>query len=557
MNDFKKTWDSHLQQQQEIPIDLIASIKEDFINQFLDKHRSKDKDKYYHHIELPLYLDANENMTHFNAFINIGGKVKPNGKPDNSNTAPFKIDFHNTDVITDPLVKYEYKEGVDYDSQNTPPHTFPNVSLKCENIGILLKWPKQDDSGEDHEAMLNLYLDFRCRVDFIKNENRTSLKFIPTLVQIGATESIPGDTKVQDLIIVLVNYIMKDQGPKFIREIEIPVIEMSKYKFLPNYIKIENDLLSVYMNRDVASIQSLADEMQTHQKAFLGLVDQDLNEEKDIVKLIYGTKVSKEFIKCNSDDDKLAVLEHSEIRSFDEIFPKAQSYLANFKRTGNKSYLSAARNGQNIGIAVVEDFLDTIVRDSLPGSKESSTRTKSALDLIKGRIRTWVRLFNSDIEIAANGTLTGATQIDIGAMLEYKLREYYRCSTGWSKWKQIGLRVKGRPEMSVKVIRSNKGVGVDMDIDIRKLEVSTGLGRLIDALVNALFQVFLYVVNGILDVLEAILSFIIFPVEFELSQQRTKIKLSNVHQWRYNRTDTVLRENEKRYLSFLIEANAV
>ncbi|MFK8060037.1 MAG: hypothetical protein AB8B78_08105 [Polaribacter sp.] len=559
MSDFKTTWDSDLDKQKEIPVDLIASIKEEFINQFLEKHRSKDKIKYYHKIELPLYLNDNNEMKYFNSFINIGGKVKENGKPDNSNPVPFKIDFKNNNVITNPLVEYNFKEGLDYDNQNTPPSIFPNISLRCENIGILLKWPKQDGSGDEHKAMLNLYLDFKCKVDFIKNENRTSLKFLPTLVKVGASEDIPGDPIVQDLIIVLVNYIMKEQGPKFIREIEIPVIEMSKYKFLPNLIKIDDDLLSIYMNRDFESIQALTDDIDSHQKTFLKLIDEELSEETSIVKLMFGEKVNDDVLKCANDDEKLIILEKSEIKSFDEIFPKTKTFLNHFSKKDltKKSFENSTKTNQNIGIAIVEDFLDTIVRDSMPGSKEKSTKTKKALDSIKGRIRTWVRLFNSDIEVSSDGKLKGSTQVDVGAMLEYKLREYYRCSTGWSKWKKVGLRVKGRPELSVKVIKSRKGVGIDMNVDLRDLELSTGLGKLIDALVNLLFKLFVYIINGILDILEAVLSFIVFPIEFELSQQKTKIKLSNIHQWRYNRNDLILRDNQKRYLSFLIKADAI
>ena len=558
MNNFQATWDAHLKEQVETPIDLIASISEDFINSFLTTHRKKDKNKYYHKIELPLYLDDNGNMTFFKSFINIGGKVKEDGRPDNTDAKPFVIDFANKNQLGNPFVKYEYVEGIDFNNENIPPPTFPNLSLKCENIGILLEWPKQNGSGENHTAMLNLFIDFNCKVDFIKEGNRTSLKFIPTLVQVGSSTYNPNGDIVQDLIIVLVNYIMKEQGPKFVREFEIPVVEMNKYEFLPNLIKIDNDLLSVYMNRDVDSIHSLVEEVESSQDTFLKLVDKDLSEEKNLVKLMYGEEVNKAMLNSNDDNEKIALIEKSKMKSFKEIFPVANTFLEVYeKKVDFKNFIADKKENQNIGVAVVEDFLDTILRDSIPGSKEKSTKTKSALDVIKGRIRTWVRLFNSDIEINTDGRLKGTTQVDIGAMLEYKLKEYYRCSTGWSSWKKIGLRVKGKPALSVKVKNSRKGVGINVDVDIKNLSLSTGLGRLIDALVNALFKLFLWVIDGILKILSTILSFIIFPVEFELSQQKTKIKLSNFHQWRYNRSDLILRDNEKRYLSFLVKGTAI
>jgi len=558
MNKFKDSWDAYLNTQKNVPVDLIGSISDTFIQDFLNIHRVKDGDKYFQNIDLPMYTDISGQLIKLTANINVGGKLKNDGTPDNSETFPFIIDFNPTSTLEKKYLKYKFKEGIDFNSKDSAPDNFPDIILKNDLISAQLIYPKQDQPGEYHKVNFDLQLLLKCKVDFVKENNRTSLKFIPTYVEVGIGESLDQElqNETRDLLVAIINYLIKDQAPKLIREFELPVFEIEKHSFIPNFITIKDSTLSIYLNRNNNEIKAIENKVSNYQETYLDIIDSELNSD-NIIESLFGNEIFEKFQKAGTDDEKAKILEESKLKPIQEIIPNACSFL-DLLRDKNK-LTSPGKNeisNQNIALAVVEDFLDTLLKDTLPGRKEKSTKELKALDLIKGRIRTWLKIFDSDINIEDNGTLSGSAKVDVGAMLEYKLKEFYKCSTGWSNWKGIGLRVYGRPELSAKVKESNRGVGIYLDVDLMGLNLQTGLGRLIDALINVLFKLFLAIINGLLDILSSVLSFIIFPVKFELDQQSTTINFSNFVQWRYTRPSSELRPNEERYLSFLVTGKA-
>ena len=119
------------------------------------------------------------------------------------------------------------------------------------------------------------------------------------------------------------------------------------------------------------------------------------------------------------------------------------------------------------------------------------------------------------------------------AGLNYAYREYHRCSKSWSKWKRAGVGINGRPQLKIKTLKS-PGLSLLASFNLSKLKLYTGVA-LLDKLLRPLSKLFFKGIEGVLNILALMLSFVVIPAKFSSKSMNTALSVSSVETKKYTR----------------------
>lgn len=460
-NTYKNHWNTLLAKPGTQAIDVITSMKEVTINEFLKSHFNYDNKHYTLPIERT--FDANGKPRTFWLTVTIEDPVVIGFPPFQQNKVSALFDTMTSPKWTEleePPVVHRVPQASD---------PVPNIRIGCPKLSLLIEWEKLDGSGkwdlkiEEIEAIAMGFLEVIPKMEgsAIKIHptkvffDKADTKFLTTITK-ALKDANPAliasmDEKFRDLIVILLNVVATQATPNFIREIPIPTATIKDKNITLSYLNLENDMLTIGATLDASYLrndsQMLYNRTLQHfnviieedieeaggMEAFFDSNQKLLSEEKVDMKLPRTTALIKRLESLNS-------VSTSKPETIDEA-------------------LLGTKVPEGMAIGINEYFLDTLASASLPDPTSECTDWKKFWG-VKGRACWWSRITNADTTItdtAGGFKLAGSVVIDVGGALDGCVKKFWDCSWKWA-CERFGLALRDRPEVAVELKDDGKGI---------------------------------------------------------------------------------------------------
>lgn len=558
MTDYAQLWN------RQIPVatkaSVIAGITQEGVNNYLEAHRRFDGQRY---IVTREFKDGA--ATKFSLTLIVGGdKVAHNAGTAKPLTVAFpSAALPRPESPFQAVYDYSPDHGVyAYDQLAEP---LPNVVVSARDIALYTSWPKVGGGSWSHEQK-GIDFDLDAKLDLVEDSERFSLRLTPVRLRISqasqqalsegvlktlgqdAKSGVPADPdqKISDLFMALIELAASAVGPNLVRNIQIPVIEFGKFKAFPSAMALSDGVATVSAVVDTADHAALARaEMASLERGVQDAFLQDVAARGGLEALAYSDEILKAASELDASDriDFLMskpTLSEAEIearlthvRAFaDATLLRVQTEIAREQTPALRtSAVLGKAAGEALAVAVSEDLLNRLVAD-IGGTYRSGFIDRLTLVLVRGRLGYELRLGKPNITIT--NQLTGSVHVDVFAGLYYQLKEIVRCSWRWGREHRVGLGVKGAPEVTLRTVRSN-GLSVAASVNLGDLKLQTGLGSVLDKLLNVLAGLFFKAVELVLNVILKFLQFVVVPAQFAVPDQNTAIRLSRFDTSQYVR----------------------
>ncbi len=534
---FPTLWNKILSVQGTQNVDLIASLSEDGINNFLTQHHSIDSRLYT--IQYKKKLNTQTDVREFTITLDI--------------SSPIQVQFP---PYKDPNIAREFRDTSKWyaiDNGNKGPEltaleTEANkIQVYCNEVNISIEWPKLhpvQGSSPNWKFTLKPLQVFAEAYAVLKNDgSEYFITVIPTTFRFDAPttfaefkKSIKSlkaisrpeiqaldecQEKFTDLLVIAFNFLATQQAPKLVQNIKIPAISVKDKPIYPTLLNISDNCLTIGAGIDKNKVENIASNL--FEKEFSRLsanMQEDIDAAGGLLKL-----VSKNPDEANSFEE----IEIKNKKEIDALFKKTNNYLESLQarmESANHRPISKIRSRDVVkdafGVGVNEYLLYTVLNAVMPTSRNQCS---DWLDLALGRGRAcyWMRFYGLNVSVNQNASITGSVQIDVGGGLEACIRKFWDCSWKWA-CSSIGLSVRGTPEINIKLLSNANGVSILPSISGR-LFLDAGLPWPFDKVLAAFTSIIFSFVEAGINIILAGISFVILYPTITLPQQITKIKL--------------------------------
>ncbi|MGJ3257723.1 MAG: hypothetical protein ACFE0K_15525 [Alcanivorax sp.] len=549
--------------------DAVFSISQDSINNLLSAHRLHDAGLYYRKEELRNTISK---QPFFSMEVLVGAKKDTpirKAKPLVLKLYDSKQDV--TQALSGNRLVYTY--AAKSEARAIGINLDPNVVIGASDINFYLEWPNSSGGAwkehiKDVAFTLEAYLDIE-QIDGSAEGDaaevaQAALKIVPISLFVGQEdfarvyqaieEKMLDDGgnaltagRVSDLIVSLFAFAATKIGPDLIQTIHLPMAQVSGHDVYPSFMKIKDATVSIGAHlrpseeklNELATIKGQIDHYQW-------LLEQDVAAAGGWDKLLY---TDESLIAYH---DTPAHLRHAATKKLEmrseadiEFFLRASNAFSKqliadiesrnelrIAGTPVKQSLSVSKVKDGLAVAINEYFFDQVVADFGNANDADRTKTLRVLDSIKGYLNYRYSVGIPDIKVS--NKISGSVATDAWAGLTYAYREYHRCSTSWSSWKNIGVGIKGKPKLSLKTI-SSSGVSFLAKFNFGSLRLYTGQ-KVVDALLKPLSKLFIKPFELFLNALSVLLSFVVLPAKFSPKNMNTALSISRVSMSNYKRS---------------------
>ena len=460
-NTYKEHWNTLLSKPGTQAIDVIASMKEVTVNEFLKSHFKYDNKHYTLPVERT--FDANGKPLTFRLTVTIEEPLVIGFPPFQQNKVSALFDTMTSAKWTEleePPVVHRVPQASD---------PVPNIHIGCPKLSLLLEWEKLDGSGkwdlkiEKIEAIAEGFLEVipkpegsaikihPTKVFFDKADTNFSTKITKALEAADPALIASTDEKLRDLIVILLNVAATQAIPNFIREIPIPTATIKDKNITLSYLNLENNMLTFGATLDASSLRN--DSQMLYNRTlqhFNVIIGEDIAEAGGMEaffdsnqKLLSEKEVDKKLPRTTALIKRLESL-NSVSTSKPETIEKA---------------LLGTKVPEGLAIGINEYFLDTLANVSLPDPTSECTDWKAFWG-VRGRVCWWSRITNADITItdtAGGFQLAGGVAVDVGGALDGCVKKFWDCSWKWA-CERYGLALRDRPEVAVEIKDDGKGI---------------------------------------------------------------------------------------------------
>ena len=540
--------------------DFIASVSEEFINSFLEEHHKEDRDKY--------------RLVFKRTFTGRAGTPRKFTVSIDA-TKPLQIYLPPDASLPDPAgpwndVPQPYRP--DQSSQLSQPNLRARAEFELE-----LKWPKLDGSGEWAWKPGALTVDIEAFAELQHHTEEDEERFVvalrPTRIAVEeattflavAMRQLHGtagkeelalmeidEQAFKDLLVIALNIVATEYAPSLAAAIELPTPVIGKRTLFPTFLALTDDAISFGVSLDRAAlVEENSGRIERSMAALESAVEADIAAAGGFERLVVKSY----------DPDKPQEMEIYSPEEIDRRMKATQAFFAALEieleaLSGSKppSPPPSARGrwvSDAMGVGFTEYLFDVIVADALPGQKSECSRWRR-LGPIRGRSCTWARIWNPNVVVNPDASVSGSSFVDFGAKLEGCIKKFWDCSWKWS-CSDIGVSIKGTPGLNFALADSSGGVAFRARI-IGELKVDFDLPWPFDKILNAFFNLFVKFVRALLNLYLALVSFQVVPGTISLPEQKTKVKLRNPTAFYLARTPTVPVEARNRILGFSVEA---
>jgi hypothetical protein len=512
-------WKTVLNKNKTADVEVVATVTEDAVNEFLKEHFKYDASLYTYSVSKVFTVQGVDRT--FKASITAKA-------PLSITFSPFASSGHQQEIYEKPgswnhvptsrnasLLKSARQLGVRID---TPP---ANVRVSCADLRFHLEWPKLDNSpppwsfdpspfsivadasvsltNEDDHAGNYFYITF----DLIQ------VKFTPTAVLPGVSQEF------NDLLTVALNVVGLEYAPRLTQTLKVPVPVISKIPIIPNVLDVSNRVATIGVTVDhLAIMRNNRQKLQSTVSAYESLLARDVENAGGIEKLIF---------RQESPVGKLQYASRKEIQA---SLPLSQAFLAELKARGKISRQATGRflNAtvpDGIGIGVNEYLLTRIANNALPEPIDKNTPEVN-LGLVKGWIEYWVDLTQATVTISGT-TVSGSLSINVGGAIWGCVFDPVAFPPKWA-CSDLSLSLDGRPAVSLTLVAGN-GVAFSAKITTPP-SVDTDAPWPFSVVLKALVET---IVDGLIVVINALLAnveFDVVPPKLTIPNQKTEIQLS-------------------------------
>jgi|GEM_PF-4493772 hypothetical protein len=542
--DYPGIWNSILGQPGTQNVDVIASLNEDGINNYLQAHFTIDN-RVYHRV-IKKVFNTQTDSREFTVSLDIG--------------APLQIQFP---PFRDQAIAREYTNKQSWYKLESD-HDGPEISalmddtnkiqVYCNSINITLTWPKLHPAAGDTSPWsitLKTLKVFAEAFAILKNDqDGYFVSLIPTIVKVdvanplqltkdmfkidraltAAEQQLLDDCqqKFTDLFVIAADIIATEQAPKLVRNLRIPVPTIKDRPILPSLLNISQNCLTVGAGIDKPKAQkALQAAFDKHAARLQANMEADIEKAGGLLKLVSNN----ETVPSRFEDLKLKSPEEV-IRSFtgtQEFLRTFADRVAVSAPAANIRSASVVDNAYAIGIN--QYFFQTIVSSIIPAPKNDCSGWLD-LKVVRGRACYWVKFDDPTVVVSPNASLTGGVNIDIGGSIEACIRKFWDCSWSWSCG-SLALSLKGRPTITLKLLTNN---GVNFTAQMGgSLYFDVNLPFPFNKIINALTSIIGQVIIGIINIFLGLLQFVVIYPVITVPQQITKIKLRDFNSFYYPR----------------------
>jgi hypothetical protein len=569
MPDYASIWNSILTEPD--LADVIASVSEDALNDYLAAHRKLDSNYYDKFDSLK---DPATGASFFDYEIIVGGDKSAQ---QNGTAAPLQISLFDTygkaprHTAQRHQIVYEYPP----DNALTPVKPAPpkggqkaspikaNIALTATNVNFYLSWPSSTGGTPWAEQVSGVNFELLARLTFTQEDVTNStptlaLEIVPISLTINTTGlaslrraverrpqeragAVAASDEIRDLVIALISYFATTVGPSLVKSIPLPVLHIDKFDLLPRWLAIARKTLTVGASLDPQeAVNDAQEEIREFTRRYSACVQEDIAVAGGVENLVLTVR-SRRMIAAA----KRAGLP---VRGPLEFLTRRE-IMGNFKSTSRflrehadhckarvanqlRQQIPSGRRGraavsQGIAAAVDQFLLQTIVSQFGNTVRQAYTDWLSIFHVIRGRLGYRVAIGSPSIDINKQGDLTGSVPIDAFAGLYYQTAEISKCKVVWGSTHTLGLGITGTPEFTLASRKTSGGVSLLPSFDLSHVYLYTGYGFPIDDILKLLSKPLMDGIAGILDVLGVLLSFYVIPAQIKVGSQNTSVKLSN------------------------------
>ena len=460
-NTYKNHWNTLLAKPGTQAIDVIASMKEATINEFLKSHFKYDNKHYTLPVERT--FDANGRPRTFWLTVTVEEPVVIGFPPFQQNKVSTLFDTMTPAKWTEleePPVVYRVPQESDF---------VPNIRVGCPKISLLLEWERLDGSGKWDLKIDAIEAIAEGFLEVIPKQEGSAIKIHPTKVffdkadknfSTTITKALRGadpalvastDEKFRDLVVILLNVAATQITPNFIREIPIPTATIREKNVTLSYLNLENDILTIGATLDATSLRDDAQRLYSRTlQHFNVILEEDLEEAGGMEaffdsnqKLLPEDEVDKKLPRTTALITKLELL----------------NSVSSSKPQTIDATLLGTKVPEGIAIGINEYFIDTLANAALPDPTSECTDWDKFWG-VRGRACWWSRITNADTSISDTSSgfqLAGSVAIDVGGALDGCVKKFWDCSWKWA-CERFGLALKDRPEVAIELKDDGKGI---------------------------------------------------------------------------------------------------
>ena len=572
LTDYSKIWLAFLSATQNSKAtDVLASIHEDALNDFLTTHHSKDSNRYRAVFERT-FQEATGKKRKFVLKVEA--------------TKPIQLFLPPLSNL--PVIAGAWNDlPQQFDPDETPRLSTSKIVVHCPAFELTLRWPKLDGTGDWEwptgpiAMALEAYLELRMETATgASGEYRFSVYIRPARVvfediqalldkQFSKLKTIgkgtdPGLAKIdeqafKDLLIIALNIVGTEFAPRVAQSIELPTPVIGKRRVAPTALALGDKVLTIGATIDRLAVQAaVRSESEAWLAAYRSALALDLEEA--------GGSLEALVVKDERAGDPRGPLIYSDqelgtrLVHSKAVLARLDARAAEFRKYGGKVSLpgisttkaaKAVRDAMAVG--VTEYLFDVLVADALPDPKYSCTDWLTIL-AVRGRACSWSSIRNPDVTINSNASITGSVFIDFGAKIEACVRKFWDCSWRW-ECGDIGLGIKGLPTVTFSLKKSSRGVRFGASFS-GNLKVDVDLPPPFKQVLEAVLQLIVDFLSAVLSLFAAFVEFQVVPDVITLPDTKTKLEISSPKDFFVARVPTVPVDSKNRLVGFTVTTRA-
>lgn len=549
--DFGAHWKKVLSVPGRQGVDIIASLDEEVLNQFLAKHFEYDNERY----KLGFKQTFDDHGTERVFTLSVEARrpfhiVLPPFWPLRAE-APMKRSFF--EAKTGWVSTGSEARHLPLLAQNKDSTDPSNVFLGCPEMMFVLTWPNLS-GGKDWKFDLGPLAVGATAVLSLEHQiepenpprDVSFLRITPTAIRFDISpqrladralrslqssrnsqlKSLADDQGFRDLLVIALNIACTMYAPKMVQDIKLPSPTLLNQTITVSMVDVSDKFLTVGSTIDR---QAFAEQKQSDLHSMLKELDVALAADIDAQGGLQAIA-----------DEQLAASRPVSASTLLTQLPRTNAFIRSLQQLSpspsRQRRSRAAVTGQGGAIGINAHLLTALVRDILPEPKADCTGWLD-LALVRGRLCWWARLFDPNVqitEVSRKPQVDGSIAVDVGGAIEACIRRFWDCTWRWECGRAT-LSLNGPFGVALALKDSSQGVAFSGKIS-RTPNVETNLPFPFDVVVKAVGGIILAAIVAFVNAVLSLVTIVIVPPDLVLPGQRTGLQLEDFAAFYFKRS---------------------
>lgn len=580
-NAFETKWQGILGGFPGVPVDFLASVTEQAVNEYLSCHFENDHGLYKVVIEQPFEIE------------DLSGKLVATVEA----KAPLVVDFkpftstNHLSVRLSGLNKlYRAKNGWHPLAERAtrlspiqrlhPPRISqrvredePDVRVTCQQLYVKLEWPKLDNPQEMWSWEAEYVILAEGIVGLKEIDGTSYLQIQPTRIKLslpteaktnfptkfgklkrkdlleGRIGRLPrpandDDQKFRELVVIVANMLTAQYAPTLVQNIKIPVLQISDKQVYPVFLDVSDHMATVGVSLDRAGLaQQVSYDFDEQVQYCMRLLRDDIEAAGGLEGLAY------------SDPEKRVVRSRAEIQ---KQFVRTNVFIADMKKQlAKRPTPKALRRGnvtsaqEGMGAAINSYFIKSLLELAMPSPVSECTGWANVANLLRGRVCYGISISDPVADISGT-SITGGAHIELGGSVEGCIGD------GCDHWActRIALSLEGNPTITLTLSTGTDGVVLRAQFDLSSLHLHTNLPWPFNKVIEALGYVVIQAITLIVNIVLGLIDIKIIVPSIKIPDQNTRLILKDFAPFPFVRTDPALPATRNTFIGYTVTVDA-